>query len=110
MRIIVTVLAETPSHDATQLQWGHYIRELLGDFHRRVPSPERIGLLVNVPLSTIRIIAFPALVGSLERLGCDRSLAKPIPCETAATAIVFLGATRKSSSSVFMDLYDMAGA
>lgn len=97
----MTILAETPSHDATQLQWSHYICEFLGNFHWRVPSPERIGLLVNVPLCPICIIAFAALVGSLEGLSCDRSLAKSIPRETAATAIVFVGATSKSFSSVF---------
>lgn len=95
MSIIVTVLSKTPSHDASQLQWTHYILEFLGDLSRCVPSPERVGLLINGPLPTVRIILFTTLVDPLECFGRYRSLAEPIPCETAAAAIVFVGATGK---------------
>lgn len=102
MSIIKTVLAETPSHDASQLQWSHYVRELLSNLRWCVPSPERVGLLIDGPLATICVIIFTALIDPLECFGRHRSLTNPIPCETAATTVVFVGATKKSFLSVFV--------
>lgn len=102
MSIIITVLTETPSHDASQLQWSHYVRELLSNLRWCVPGPERVGLLIDGPLATICVIVFTALIDPSECFGRHRSLTNPIPCETAATTVVFVGATKESFLSVFM--------
>jgi hypothetical protein len=61
---VQAILTQTPGHHPTEIFHIHNILELALNNSRRVPSPEEIGLVIPVVLSTSLLICLAILASA----------------------------------------------
>lgn len=97
MRKLVSILAQTPSHNTTKLLRLNNVLELASNECRSVPGPENIDIGVPVVLATRLLISCPVGLSPAPGVDDRDSFAGSVVGKTACLAEIVARATREVS-------------